>query len=362
MTKNYTVIYANDANVEFHLKNANFFLEATGLAFHVQADNETPCEYEILLGRVDREESRALYASSDAPDLMHYTVCVKGNKILIAGYDYFSTKQAILYVKEQLAGGVVINAIPARINEALLAPFPEKAASIRALHYNILVEYIGWGCGGLLDGPVQTRVEPICGIIRGYDPDVLCLCEVFERWAMCLPMWLADRYQFVCLNRADGYSNRTVLAFKKNALRLIECGYEDIPAVKTINKRVMVWALLEDRASGKRFIAVGTHWESTSDEDRQKQAVLMPELIQALRDRFCGTEVIAMGDFNGKMSAPSYKMFVEKSGMLDADGVDWSVDHIFVTDGIKVMGTNREVEHFATQASDHKAVRCDFEV
>ncbi len=365
--KKYTIVYEDNGYGDYNKDTAEYLrdklFEIIGAELPVICDADDTVEYEIILGHADREEAHGIYSATDAPERMHYTVERVGDKYVLGGDEWFSTRHAVDKALEAIKGGKRIEDYRTH-NEPMLKPFPARAGKYRALHYNILVEWVNWGCGGIIEGPIYKRVEPIMGIIDGYAPDFLCFCEVFERWAATLPAYLGHKYSFSCVDRGDNASNRTLVAYDRKKFKLLENGFENIAAVKSVNYRVVNWALLEDRESGNRILVCGTHWESTPNEsDRQKQAAMTADIIKKMTEKY-GAEAIIMGDFNTRPPRAAYSDFVTLSGMYDVEGGEGcaqSVDHIFATKGIKVAAVRREKAQYTDYASDHKPVMCDFD-
>ena len=365
--KNYVIIYQDNGYGEYNRDLALYLqssLSEMGIDIPIAPDSEEACECEILLGHTNRHESETAYTGALALEIMHHTIELIGKKYVIAGYEWFSTKKAIDSVLTAMKGGKSIEACRTK-NQIFYSGAPSRYGAYRSLHYNVLVEWVNWGCGGILEGPIYKRKEPMENIIMQYSPDFICFCEVFERWAATLPEMIGRKYSFISMDRTDSNaSNRTPLAYDRAKFRLIDGGYENIPAVLSVNYRVMTWGLLEERSTGKRILVCGTHWESTRDEaDRQKQALMCSEFINKKSAEF-GAEVIFMGDFNTRTGLAAYDDLLENCPLVDAEGdnrTNWSVDHIFVSKNIKVKYCKREAGMGQKYASDHAPVICDFD-
>ena len=365
--KNYTIVYQDNGYGDYNRDLALYLqskLAERGINIPIMPDSEDPTEFEILIGHTNREESEAAYTGMFAPEIMHYTIDFVGNKYVLAGYEWFSTKKAIDIACDAMKGGKTIQDCRTR-NQPMFGPAPQREGKYRALHYNILVEWVNWGCGGILEGPVYKRREPMANIVLDHAPDFICFCEVFERWAATLPELFGHKYSFVCIDRADNNAaNRTLVAYDRKKFRLLEGGYENIPAVPSINHRVMTWGLLEERETGKHILVCGTHWESTPREsDRQKQAIMCAELINQKSAQY-NAEIILMGDFNTRTGLAAYEDLVANCPLIDAEGdtrTEWSVDHIFVSKNIKVASCKRRTGMAQNFASDHQPVICDFD-
>ena len=365
--KKYVIVYQDNGYSEYNRDLALYLqgsLSEKGIHIPIISDAEEPTQYEILLGHTNRYESEAAYVGGVGLEIMHYTVDLVGNKYVIAGYDWFSTKKAIDTVLTAMNGGKSIEDCRTR-NQVLYGGAPKRSGTYRALHYNVLVEWVNWGCGGILEGPIYKRKEPMENIILQYAPDFICFCEVFERWAATLPEMIGDRYSFICMDRKDNNaSNRTPLAYDRKKFRLVDGGYENIAAVPSVNHRVMTWGLLEERCTGKKILVCGTHWESTRDEaDRQKQALMCSAFINQKSAEY-GVEIIFMGDFNTRTGLAAYDDLLSNCPIVDAEGdsrTNWSVDHVFVSKNIKVNYCKREAGMGQKYASDHAPVICDFD-
>ena len=365
--KKYVIVYQDNGYGEYNRDLALYMqkrLSERGINIPIMSDSEEPVEYEILLGHTNRPESEAAYIGFFAPERMHYTIDMVGKKYVLAGYEWFSTKKAVDVVCDAMRSGKAPEDFRDR-NKAMHTAAPERSGTYRALHYNVLVEWVNWGSGGILEGPVYKRREPLANIILSYSPDFICFCEVFERWATTLPELLGEQYSFIRLDRADtNGSNRTPLAYDKKKFRLIESAYENLPSVQSINYRVMTWGLLEERSTGKKLLVCGTHWDSTREESvRQKQALVCAEVVNELSAKY-GAEVIFMGDFNTRTGLAAYDDLLTNCPLVDAEGdsrTDWSVDHIFVSKNIKVNYCKRESGKSQNYASDHAPVICDFD-
>ena len=72
-------------------------------------DEEINASLEILIGDVDRAETKAL---KDGMELNGYMICVKGNKLIILGASYDMTLSAAEYFAEQVVGASTIELKP----------------------------------------------------------------------------------------------------------------------------------------------------------------------------------------------------------------------------------------------------------
>ena len=161
--KNYTIVYQDNGYGDYNRDLALHMqkrLSDRGINIEIIPDSEPAVELEILIGHTNREESEAAYSGMFAPEIMHYTVDYVNNKYVLAGYEWFSTKKAIDVVCDAIKGGKAIEDCKTK-NQPMYYPMQERQGKYRALHYNILVEWVNWGCGGILEGPIYKRREPL---------------------------------------------------------------------------------------------------------------------------------------------------------------------------------------------------------
>lgn len=338
--------------------------ESCGYVLDVVSDYTAESPYELLLGETSRNESRAFYGSSEVPGPMEYCFKADGTKFLIAGNGSFSTRQAGTSFAAQLkSSSGTWNQLQTEKTELLdQADFPDCTADLRFMTYNVLVEYAGWGSGGILTPDVSVRKEIVAKLILNYQPDILCLQEFFEAWRNSLPPMLGDDYEFICIDRENdgGKSNRTPLVYNKNRLKLIDSGYRDIGVISEsdINRRVVTWAVLEIRQTGERFAVFGTHLTVENEAYRLQQIPMMAEQIELIRQAYGGIPAVAMGDFNTYHTGEAMKLFCQMTGMLISK--DWfGVDHIYYTEGFEPVADGRECEKYTEYASDHKPIYAD---
>ena len=119
---------------------------------------------------------------------------------------------------------------------------------------------------------VNIRKEIVASLILQDAPDVVALCEFFDNWRANLPQLVAKNYEFVCIDLANGSSNRTPLLYNRNRLRAVESGYAFLEDRPTQNFRAITWAVFEDIKTGFQFAAFSTHLDSQSEALRVDQA------------------------------------------------------------------------------------------
>jgi hypothetical protein len=240
------------------------------------------------------------------------------------------------------------------------------------MEYNVLVEYPGWGVEKVHNPEVEVRKEIIASIILSNSPDAAVLCEMFENWSAQLPALIESEYALVAWNREDGYSNRTPIIYKKDRFELIEGGYEDIAIKKTKNRRVVTYAVLQDKITADKLIVFGTHFESVlkdnnpaeNEEARMAQVGLLRGVVDMLLERHSGVSVIS-GDFNTGPRKPDHRAydtllstFSDYENAVGSNPIV-SLDHMFISHNAEIIDADVHTSEWVPFASDHKPVICD---
>lgn len=185
------------------------------------------------------------------------------------------------------------------------------------------------GLCGPVDGCEQLQTE----LMTVYAPDVLALQE-YTPWRSAKPGCLGDRLRAIGYTEINGgYAKKfTPLFYRPETLSLLESGFHlysghmnaageaDPNGALKINNgdsKSLTWAVFEVRATGKRFLVIGTHFmyfssptdsecPLTPEQATAAQLVDAAELLSLLRGlrarpEYADIPVIAGGDLN---SAP----------------------------------------------------------
>lgn len=118
--------------------------------------------------------------------------------------------------------------------------------------------------------------------------------------------------------------------------------------------RICTWVKLGDRRTGKIFQVWNTHFDHRGREARTASAELLLERLEPAISR--GELVVVMGDFNFTRDRPGYAVLTRRladsrdrselpaygpagttNGFNYTGEFRWRIDHIFITDGIRVL-------------------------
>lgn len=330
-----------------------------GAVLPAVADTEPEQPHEILVGKTSRQESLALYQGTSAVAGLEYGLSVSGTKLLVVSGGLFSLSSAVRMLDSQIAlsENGALDGISRERATLVKSPIPKAQGDYRFMTYNILVEYPGWGSGGVIPAEVEIRREIVSEMILRYRPDVAALEEVFEAWDRQLPPLIEGEYAYVCQTRKDGKCNRNPLIYRKDRLTLIDSGYVDIENPLTRVCRCVTWAVFEDIRTGARFGAMSTHWDPHDAGKRLKQAETMAALSRSLEEQY-RIPFVAMGDFNSKPSDAEFRAFMTGSGLADLSGAG-GYDHIFCNPAFSAVAKGVEKNNCVQYASDHYPVWVD---
>lgn len=81
--------------------------------------------------------------------------------------------------------------------------------------------------------------------------------------------------------------------------------------------RIVTWAEMEDRESGRRFFVFNTHFDHQGEEARLESARLIREKIREVAGE---APVVLMGDLNTTEQDPPYQVLAEEDELMLRDG------------------------------------------
>lgn len=209
----------------------------------------------------------------------------------------------------------------------------------------------------------RYRKDNVYRMIGYYDPDLLGMQEVCSNQMEDLKHGLPD-YTALGVGRDDGKQGGefSPVFFKTSRFKLISHGdfaLSEHPEVFGVRgwdatyNRIATWAVLRDKASGRKLLYLNTHLDSDGKEARRESARLV---LHKLKEIAQGIAVIVTGDFNGTPDEEPI-LIMEQGGMKNSVkaasvvyGPTWSYhdfyripvkerplfDYVFVTQGIKV--------------------------
>lgn len=236
----------------------------------------------------------------------------------------------------------------------------------------------------------QYRKERVCQFIKDKQLDIVGMQEVLHNQFLDLRAGLPG-YEGIGVGRDDGktageyaplfYRTDKYEVLDSNTFWLSEhpdsVGKMGWDAVCT---RIATWAKFREKATGKVFMAVNTHFDHVGEEARRQSALL---IINKIKEIVGDKPAIVTGDFNVTDNSEAYETittnaFVMKDAYKIAgrvDGVDYTfhdfaripakdcekIDFIFVTPQVKVLSSEIPAEEPQALLSDHNPQLADLE-
>ncbi len=197
----------------------------------------------------------------------------------------------------------------------LFVTFGASAQSFKVMTYNLRFDTPS-------DGPNEwgKRKHKVLELLDKYNPDILGVQEALLHQIRNITSVRKD-YTFVGVGRDDGRQGGeySALIFKKDRYQLLDQGTfwlsetPEIPGSKSWDAaitRIATWAVLIDKESSRKFVAINTHFDHMGVEARQKSAELLKARAAELGHDL---PVIITGDFNCERSESPYQTLVDGS-------------------------------------------------
>lgn len=237
----------------------------------------------------------------------------------------------------------------------------------------------------------KFRKERVCQFVRERQIDVIGMQEVLHNQFLDLSQGLPE-YDGIGVGRDDGRTagEYAPLFYRKDRLEVLDSGtfwlseHPDRPGLlgwDAVCPRIATWAKFREKATGKVFMGVNTHFDHIGEEARRQSALLIISKIQEI----VGTHpAVVTGDFNVTDDSGAYRTITTDSFALnDAHkiaaqtlGVDYTwhdfaripaeecekIDFVFVTPSISVLSSEVPAEDPDALLSDHnpQVVRLQF--
>lgn len=240
------------------------------------------------------------------------------------------------------------------------------------------------GCGW------DSRKERVAQYVIDNKIDIVGMQEVTFKQLQYLRDYLKD-YDYVGVGRTDGKEKGefTPVFYLKDKYEALDKGNfwlsetPDVPGSKGWDaaiERVASYVKLKDKATGRIFMAINTHYDHVGVTARKESAKLIMKKIQEIVG---SNPAVVTGDFNIEESDEAYKtMVTDAFKMNDAyhmtahhTGAPYTfqsfcrisplqapkIDFIFITPNVKVLQSHIERENPKRQLSDHNPHWADLE-
>lgn len=234
----------------------------------------------------------------------------------------------------------------------------------------------------------QYRKERVCRFIQDKQLDVVGMQEVLHNQFEDLRAGLPE-YDGIGVGRDDGdkAGEYAPLFYRKDKYEVLDSNtfwlaeHPDSVGMMgwdAVCVRIATWAKFKEKATGKIFMAVNTHFDHVGEEARRQSALL---IIRKIKEIVGDRPAVVTGDFNVTDASDAYatittNAFVLKDAHKVAEhttGVGYTfhdfaripasecdkIDFIFVTSGIQVTNSEIPAETPGALLSDHNPQMAD---
>lgn len=232
---------------------------------------------------------------------------------------------------------------------------------------------------------IPERAPRLKAVIDACAPDLIALQEYRPEWEKHIAEAFLGEYEFLNKYRSEGDDKESgPILWKKDAFTLIDRGWfwlSDTPEVESRGwdelyncYRICLWAILEHKATGKRFNFMNTHFGF--GDKGQCDSV---KLIADYSDKISDLPTFICGDFNMTPAKPAYaemvKYFTDVNAVTGNDLRDTfhnytphiptnaHIDYCFVKNGIKPLSQVMLDQSFdGKYPSDHFGLNIRLEI
>jgi len=195
----------------------------------------------------------------------------------------------------------------------LLITVYSNAQTVKVISYNIRLDTESDGVNHW-----PKRIEKVTQLIKSQNPDLLGVQEALHNQMMDLQKSLPD-YHYVGTGRDDGKEKGeySAIFYKKDKFEVLDqktrwlSETPDVPGSKSWDAaitRVVTYAVLKEKASGKLFVLFNTHFDHIGKEARKNSAILIKKFIAELKNNSSYREIpiLVSGDFNSQPTEEPY--------------------------------------------------------
>ena len=344
----YSIVYPRAAKCsEDHIAKLvkTVIAEKSGYLLEIKSDSAESSGKEIRIGVTSRDTAPTLSESE-------YFVGNSGDSVLLAANDSAGLLQAF-------------NHFVAALEETPSLTIKDTVASAETGDEAVILDYNVW----MHTAGQENRVESVLQTIEKISPDLMGLQECTHEWMGFLTERFSAEYGIVGEGRDGTHTSSdqfNPILYRKDKYELIESGtrwLSETPEVQytkvpdSTYERIFTFAVLEEKATGIRFVFISTHFDHMGGQ--ADQAACMAAYIAQFR----GLPMFMCGDYNGSgvekiMNGHGYvsveKVAAERVNPGNTFSGGSKIDFIF-TNGNGVSVTYYEVDN-DNASSDHYPV------
>ncbi|MBR6680188.1 MAG: hypothetical protein IKL59_02900 [Clostridia bacterium] len=157
----------------------------TGITLGVTKDTSDETDHEILIGKTNRDESKAVRAEYERPNV-YYDVKTLGTKLVVMGEGYKTLEHATAELEKYIGSITAATDVNGTIADGDVIDFIDTTTMIdradgtdlRVLHYNMAAPLL-WNENAIYKNDTE-RGEAIADMILAYYPDLVTTDEIYN--------------------------------------------------------------------------------------------------------------------------------------------------------------------------------------
>lgn len=301
---NYSIVYYDSAYAKQCADNIRTMIEtATGITLPIIEDSAAERDYEILVGKTNREEAKALRGAYSRPNV-YYDIKTVGKKLIVMAEGYRTLqkveaafKTCMLGNPTDMTGEIAKGDILADVDAVdCMTGALEKADSIdaRVLHWNMAAPLswdqseTAWGANWPFTADTlgrRQRAEQQADVVLIYNPDIVTTNEVYNYHAggvqyQTFAKELSEYFTVVDSKydtrdddipynvpsepESSGAENPEKIFIRKDKFTVVDSGWRYLSDGTTFHG--IHWAILKTVPDGKQFIASVAHYGDARKE------------------------------------------------------------------------------------------------
>lgn len=258
-----------------------FISEVSGYTLKIKTDAEESVGKEIRIGTTSRDSAPTLAAGE-------YFVGNSGESVLLCAenstglLNAFNTFVSMIEKTPSLT-----------VKDTVLAP--DAGDELVVLDYNVWMHTAGQ----------EGRVKALLNDIEKRNPDLMGLQECTHEWMAFITEKFSAEYGIIGEGRDGTHTSEdqfNPVLYRKDKFTLIDSGtrwLSETPEVKytkvpdSTYERIFTFAVLEEKATGKQFVFISTHFDHEGGQADQASAMI------AYISQFRDMPMLMCGDYNG---------------------------------------------------------------
>ena len=258
-----------------------YISEISGYTLEVKTDAEGPIGKEIRIGVTSRDSAPSLavgecFVGHSGDGILLYAENTTG---LLSAFNTFVS--------------MIENTPSLVLEDTVLAP--DTGEELIVLDYNVWMHTAGQ----------EGRVKSLLNDIEKLNPDLMGLQECTHEWMAFITEKFSAEYEIIGEGRDGTHTSEdqfNPILYRKDKFTLIDSGtrwLSETPEVKytkvpdSTYERIFTFAVLEEKATGKQFVFISTHFDHEGGQADQASA--MTAYISQFRDM----PMFMCGDYNG---------------------------------------------------------------